>query len=100
MNVKSPEYVARSVATPRAALNALALRDTSWILTAENAVPVVSTHFFLSSWLFTSSFWNERESVCKTSNTIVVKRTQIKISSVPRNDFVLKIPRKLCARKI
>lgn len=40
MNVKSPEYVARSVATPRAASNALALRDTSWILTAENAVPV------------------------------------------------------------
>lgn len=40
MNVKSPEYVARSVATPRGASNALALRDTSWILTAENAVPV------------------------------------------------------------
>lgn len=40
MNVKSPENVARSVATPRAASNALALRDTSWILTAENAVPV------------------------------------------------------------
>ena len=74
MNVKPPECVARSVATQRGASNALALRDTSWILTAENAVPVVCMHLFCvpvltSSWLFTSSFWNERESVYKRLET-------------------------------
>ena len=87
MNVKSLEYVARSVATPRAASNALAKRDTSWILTAENAVPVVSTHLFCQVGFSHLRFGMNVKVFVKASNTIVVKRIQIKITA------------KLCASK-